>query len=117
MKSVVSKLAPPWWTRLVSHLGKIEPGMRDTDLMTLGSTAGYELGLESAVPRLAHRAMTFDAAACDQPRHPIRRPGLRSYCGATYMGYGSCTYRRSSSAPADHPRKDWYKQVRDRLDA
>ncbi len=24
--------------------------MRDTDLMTLGSTAGYEIGLEAAVP-------------------------------------------------------------------
>ena len=41
-----------------------------------------------------------------------------SYCGATYMGYGSCTYRtfivgRKPTAK----EQDWYKEVRDRLDA
>jgi Xaa-Pro aminopeptidase len=105
------------WFRVWENL---KPGMRDTDLMTLGSTAGYELGLESAVPGgWRSGPMTFDRGPHATSR--IIQVGdlvYGSYCGATYMGYGSCTYRtfivgRQPTAK----EKDWYKQVRDRIDA
>ncbi len=105
------------WFRIWENL---KPGMRDTDLMTLGSTAGYELGLESAVPGgWRSGPMTFDRGPHATSR--IIQVGdlvYGSYCGATYMGYGSCTYR--TFIVGRHPtakEKDWYKQVRDRIDA
>jgi len=98
----------------------LKPGMKDTDLMTLGSAAGYELGLESAVPGGWRTGpMTFDRG-CHATSRIIQVGDLvyGSYCGATYMGYGSCTYRtfivgREPTAK----EKDWYKQVRERIDA
>ena len=105
------------WFRIWEGL---KPGMRDTDLMTLGSTAGYELGLESAVPGGWRTGpMTFDRGPHATSR-VIQFGDLvyGSYCGATYMGYGSCTYRtfivgRQPTAK----EKDWYKVMRDRIDA
>ena len=98
------------WFRVWENL---KPGMRDTDLMTLGSSAGYELGLEAAVPGGWRTGpMTFDRG-CHATSRIIQVGDLvyGSYCGATYMGYGSCTYRtfivgREPTAK----EKDWYKQ-------
>ena len=97
------------WFRVWENL---KPGMRDTDLMTLGSTAGYEIGLEAAVPGGWRTGpMTFDRGPHATSR-VIQFGDLvyGSYCGATYMGYGSCTYRtfivgRQPTAK----EKDWYK--------
>jgi Xaa-Pro aminopeptidase len=105
------------WFRVWENL---KPGMKDTDLMTLGSAAGYELGLEAAVPGGWRTGpMTFDRG-CHATSRIIQVGDLvyGSYCGATYMGYGSCTYRtfivgRQPTAK----EKDWYKGVRERIDA
>ena len=105
------------WFRIWENL---KPGLRDTDLMTLGSTAGYEIGLEAAVPGGWRTGpTTFDRGPHATSR-VIQFGDLvyGSYCGATYMGYGSCTYRtfivgRQPTAK----EKDWYKVMRDRIDA
>jgi Xaa-Pro aminopeptidase len=105
------------WYRIWEGL---KPGMRDTDLMTIGASAGYQIGLEAAVPGgWRSGPMTFDRG-CHATNRIIQVGDLvyGSYCGATYMGYGSCTYRtfmvgRDPTAK----EKDWYKQVRERLDA
>jgi Xaa-Pro aminopeptidase len=98
----------------------LRPGMKDTDLMTLASNAGYEIGLEAPVPGGWRTGpMTFDRG-CHATSRVIQFGDLvyGSYCGATYMGYGSCTYRtfivgRKPTAK----EQDWYKEVRDRIDA
>src|SRR5262245_50895447 len=55
----------------------LKPGMKDTDLMTLGSAAGYELGLESAVPGGWRTGpMTFERLPRHQPHHSGWRSSL-----------------------------------------
>ncbi|SRR5581483_9742979 len=105
------------WFRIWENL---KPGMRDTDLMALGSTAGYEIGLEAAVPGGWRTGpTTFDRGPHATSR-VIQFGDLvyGSYCGATYMGYGSCTYRTFIVGRQPTAReKDWYKVMRERIDA
>ncbi|HEY3305578.1 MAG TPA: M24 family metallopeptidase [Candidatus Binatia bacterium] len=105
------------WFRVWENL---KPGMKDSDLATIGSAAGYEFGMESAVPGGWRTGPTTFDRGFHQSSRVIQVGDLvyGSYCGATYMGYGSCTYRTFivGREPNDI-EKDWYKRLRDRIDA
>ena len=105
------------WFRVWENL---KPGMRDTDLMTHRFHGGIRDRFGMAVPGGWRTGpTTFDRGPHATSR--VIQFGdmvYGSYCGATYMGYGSCTYRtfivgRKPTAK----EQDWYKSVRDRLDA
>jgi Xaa-Pro dipeptidase len=105
------------WFRVWENL---KPGIRDTDLMRIASSAGFELGLEGAVPGGWRTGpTTFDRGPHATSR--VIQFGdmvYGSYCGATYMGYGSCTYRTFIVGRRPTIKEqDWYKSVRERLDA
>ncbi|HWP57349.1 MAG TPA: M24 family metallopeptidase [Candidatus Acidoferrales bacterium] len=105
------------WFRIWENL---KPGIKDSDLATIGSQAGYELGMESAVPGGWRTGpATFDRGF-HQSSRVIQVGDLvyGSYCGATYMGYGSCTYRTFIVGRKPTAKEaDWYKRLRDRIDA
>ncbi|MCZ6623892.1 MAG: M24 family metallopeptidase [Deltaproteobacteria bacterium] len=99
---------------------KLKPGIKDTDLATIASSAGYEIGLEAAVPGGWRSGPTTFDRGFHQSSRVIQVGDLvyGSYCGATYMGYGSCTYRTFivGRKPNDK-EKDWYKKLLDRINA
>jgi len=99
---------------------KLKPGIRDSDLATIASAAGYEAGLESAVPGGWRTGPTTFDRGFHQSSRVIQVGDLvyGSYCGATYMGYGSCTYRTFivGRKPSEK-EKDWYKRLLDRINA
>lgn len=105
------------WFRVWENL---KPGIMDTDLATVASTAGCEYGAENAIPGGWRTGPnTFDRAF-HQSSRVIQVGDLvyGSLCGLTYMGYGTCTYRtlivgREPTAK----EKDWYKRVLDRISA
>jgi len=105
------------WFRIWERL---KPGIRDSDLATIGSAAGYEFGMESAVPGGWRTGPTTFDRGFHQSSRVIQVGDLvyGSYCGATYMGYGSCTYRTFIvGREPSSKEKDWYKRLRDRIDA
>ncbi len=105
------------WFRVWENL---KPGIKDTDLATVASTAGCEYGAENAIPGGWRTGPnTFDRAFHQSSR--IIQVGdlvYGSLCGLTYMGYGTCTYRTFivGRKPTDK-EKDWYKRVVDRISA
>lgn len=105
------------WYRVWENL---KPGIKDTDLATIASTAGCEYGAENAIPGGWRTGPnTFDRAFHQSSR--IIQVGdlvYGSLCGLTYMGYGTCTYRTFivGRKPTDK-EKDWYKSVVDRISA
>lgn len=105
------------WFRVWENL---KPGIRDTDLGTVASTAGCEYGAENAIPGGWRTGPnTFDRAFHQASR--IIQVGdlvYGSLCGLTYMGYGTCTYRTFivGRKPTDK-EKDWYKTVEERISA
>ena len=105
------------WYRIWENL---KPGIKDTDLATVASAAGYEYGAETAVPGGWRTGPnTFDRAF-HQSSRIIQVSDLvyGSLCGLIYMGYGTCTYRSFivGRKPTDK-EKDWYKKVLDRINA
>jgi Xaa-Pro aminopeptidase len=105
------------WFRIWENL---KPGIRDSDLATIGAAAGYEFGMESAVPGGWRTGPTTFDRGFHQSSRVIQVGDLvyGSYCGATYMGYGSCTYRTFIVGREPNAKeKDWYKRVRERIDA
>ncbi len=105
------------WFRVWENL---KPGIKDTDLATVASTAGCEYGAENAIPGGWRTGPnTFDRAFHQSSR--IIQVGdlvYGSLCGLTYMGYGTCTYRTFivGRKPTDK-EKDWYKRVEERISA
>lgn len=105
------------WFRVWESL---KPGMKDSDLAPIASAAGYEFGLEGAVPGGWRTGPTTFDRGFHQSSRVIQVGDLvyGSYCGATYMGYGSCTYRTFivGRKPSDR-EKDWYKRLLERINA
>jgi Xaa-Pro aminopeptidase len=105
------------WYRVWENL---KPGIKDTDLATVASTAGCEFGAENAIPGGWRTGPnTFDRAFHQSSR--IIQVGdlvYGSLCGLTYMGYGTCTYRTFivGRKPTDK-ENEWYKRVEDRISA
>jgi Xaa-Pro aminopeptidase len=105
------------WFRIWENL---KPGIKDSDLATIGAAAGYEFGMESAVPGGWRTGPTTFDRGFHQSSRVIQIGDLvyGSYCGATYMGYGSCTYRTFIVGREPNGKeKDWYRRLRDRIDA
>jgi Xaa-Pro aminopeptidase len=105
------------WFRVWENL---KPGIKDSDLATIASAAGYEFGMESAVPGGWRTGPTTFDRGFHQSSRVIQVGDLvyGSYCGATYMGYGSCTYRTFIVGRQPNDReKDWYKRLLDRINA
>ncbi|MBI2986691.1 MAG: aminopeptidase P family protein [Deltaproteobacteria bacterium] len=105
------------WFRVWESL---KPGIKDTDLATIASAAGYECGAETAVPGGWRSGPTTFDRAFHQSSRIIQVGDLvyGSLCGLTYMGYGTCTYRTFivGRQPTDK-EKDWYKKVVERISA
>jgi len=105
------------WFRIWENL---KPGIKDSDLATIGAAAGYEFGMESAVPGGWRTGPTTFDRGFHQTSRIVQVGDLvyGSYCGATYMGYGSCTYRTFIvGREPNATEKDWYKVMRERIDA
>jgi Xaa-Pro aminopeptidase len=105
------------WFRVWENL---KPGIKDSDLATIASSAGYEFGMESAVPGGWRTGPTTFDRAFHQTSRVVQVGDLvyGSYCGATYMGYGSCTYRTFIVGRKPNAREqDWYKRLLERVDA
>lgn len=99
---------------------RLKPGIKDSDLATIASSAGYEFGMESAVPGGWRTGPTTFDRGFHQTSRVIQVGDLvyGSYCGATYMGYGSCTYRSFIVGRKPNVREqDWYKRLLERVDA
>ena len=112
MKSAVQDLRRDGRRRVVSRLGKSETRHARYRLDDDRSAAGYEIGLEAAVPGGWRTGpTTFDRGPHATSR--VIQFGdmvYGSYCGATYMGYGSCTYRTFIvGRKPTRKEKDWYK--------
>jgi len=114
---MVAAMVDGVWFRVWEEL---KPGIKDSDLATIASAAGYEVGLESAVPGGWRTGPTTFDRGFHQSSRVIQVGDLvyGSYCGATYMGYGSCTYRTFivGRKPSEK-EKDWYKRLLDRINA
>jgi len=114
---MVAAMVDGVWFRVWEEL---KPGIKDSDLATIASAAGYEVGLESAVPGGWRTGPTTFDRGFHQSSRVIQVGDLvyGSYCGATYMGYGSCTYRTFivGRKPSDK-EKDWYKRLLERINA
>jgi Xaa-Pro dipeptidase len=114
---MVAAMVDGVWFRIWETL---KPGIKDTDLAVVGASAGYELGLETAVPGGWRSGPTTFDRGFHQSSRIIQVGDLvyGSYCGATYMGYGSCTYRTFIVGREPNTKeRDWYKQLLDRIDA
>ncbi|MFB3885005.1 MAG: M24 family metallopeptidase [Thermodesulfobacteriota bacterium] len=98
----------------------LRPGIKDTDLCTIASSAAYEYGAESAVPGGWRTGPTsFDRGFHASSR--ILQIGdlvYGSLCGNTYMGYRSCSYRTFIIGRKPNAKeRDWYKRLLERLNA
>lgn len=105
------------WFRIWETL---RPGILDTHLCTVASTAAYEFGAESAVPGGWRTGpTTFDRGFHATSR--IIQVGdlvYGSLCGNTYMGYRSCSYRTFIVGRKPNAQEqDWYKRLLDRISA
>lgn len=114
---MVAAITDAVWFRIWESL---KPGVKDTDLMRVASSAAFEFGAESAAPGGWRTGpLGFDRGFSATSR--ILQVGdlvYGSLCGNTYMGYRSCSYRTFiiGRKPNDK-EKDWYKRLVERLNA
>lgn len=114
---MVAAITDGVWFRVWEAL---RPGIRDMDLCSVASAAGYQYGLESAVPGGWRTGpTTFDRGFHASSR--ILQVGdlvYGSLCGNAYMGYRSCSYRTFIVGRKPNAKeRDWYKRLLDRLNA
>ena len=113
---MIAAIADGVWFRVWESL---RPGMRDSDIGALASAAGYELGAESAVPGGWRTGPTTFDRGFHQTSRILQIGDLvyGSWCGATFMGYSSCTYHTFIIGRKPTPKEeDWYKRMMERID-
>ena len=114
---MVAAIVDGVWFRMWESL---RPGLKDTDLPVIAAATGYEYGAETAVPGGWRSGPTSFDRGFHQSSRILQVGDLvyASLCGATYMGYASCSYRSFIVGREPNSReKDWYKRLVDRIDA
>ncbi len=98
----------------------LRPGVTDTELGAIASYTGLMAGADNpVVGGWRSGPLGFDRGFSNTGR--IIQTGdlvYGSLCGVTYQGYRTCTYRSFKvAAEPTQKEKDWYKELRDRIDA
>lgn len=96
----------------------LEPGIRDTDVTRIASEAAYAAGADE-VPPLNFRAgpLAFDRTYERTSRiMQYGELGYGTFCGITYMGYKTCSYRTFIiGRQPNQKERDWYQRLLDRI--